>query len=213
MPKKSTVKRGKSVKQPAAKKKPGAGTVYQLKITLLGFKPVIWRRIQVLDCTLDQLHEHVQTAMGWTNSHLHHFRVGKQLYGDPELMQDNFEMMEYEDSTATRLSELAPRSGKRFKFFYEYDFGDSWEHEILIEGVSDPAPGKRYPICVEGQNACPPEDCGGVWGYADLLEKIGNKQHEDYEDMLEWLGGSFDAEAFDPAAATKDMWKGLPGWR
>jgi hypothetical protein len=214
MARKGIVSRGKKVKSKAsAKRQTSASVVYQLKITLLGFKPLIWRRIQVLDCTLDELHEHVQTAMGWTNSHLHHFRIGKQLYGSPELMQDNFEMMEYQDSTSTRLSDLAPQGRKKVSFIYEYDFGDSWEHEIEIEGVSDPAPDKRYPLCLEGENACPPDDCGGVWGYANLLETISNKEHEEYEDMLEWLGGSFDPEAFDPAAATKHMVKGLPDWR
>lgn len=213
MAKKSTVKRGKSVKQPAAMKKPGAEIVYQLKITLLGFKPLIWRRIQVENCTLDKLHEHVQRAMGWTNSHLHHFRIGQQLYGSPDLMQDNFEMMEYEDSTTTRISDILPKNGKRYSFFYEYDFGDSWEHEIRFEKTLSSEPGTRLPCCVEGERACPPDDCGGVWGYADLLEKIGDKQHEEHDEMLEWLGGSFDPEAFDLAAATNAMKTGLSDWR
>jgi len=214
MPRKSSVTPSKKIKPPAKLSKPNfTQAVYQFKITLRDFKPPIWRRIQVQECTLDKLHEHIQTAMGWTNSHLHHFRIDKQFYGDPELMQETFEEMGYQDSTATRLSEILPKDGKRFSFFYEYDFGDSWEHEIRFEWSSEAAPGSRYPLCVEGQRACPPEDCGGVGGYADLLETIGNKKHENYAEMLEWLGGSFDAEAFDPVAATKDMKKGLPDWR
>jgi hypothetical protein len=102
----------------ATKAKP-ADTVYQFKITLLESHPPIWRRIQVQDCTLDKLHEHIQTAMGWTNSHLHHFRIGEQLYGDPDLMQENFEDMEYQDSTATKVSDVLPRTGRRFRFQYE----------------------------------------------------------------------------------------------
>jgi hypothetical protein len=179
----------------------------------MGFKPLIWRRIQVEDCTLDKLHEHVQTAMGWTNSHLHHFRVGKQFYGDPELLQENFEELGYQDSTTIKLTDIVPKDAKQFSFSYEYDFGDSWEHEIVVEGTADPAPAKNYPVCLEGQRACPPDDCGGVWGYADLLQAISDKKHENHDELLEWLGGSFDPEWFDPAAATKAMKKGLPSWR
>jgi hypothetical protein len=105
---------------------PAAERLYQFKITLLDTRPLIWRRIQVKHCTLDKLHEHIQTAMGWTNSHLHHFRIGEQLYGDPLLMAENFEEMEYEDSTTTKLSAILPTSGKRFRFEYQYDFGDGW---------------------------------------------------------------------------------------
>jgi hypothetical protein len=97
---------------------PAPDRLYQFRITLLDTQPAIWRRVQVKDCTLDKLHEHVQTAMGWTNSHLHHFKVGEQLYGDPLLMRENFEEMGYEDSTGTRLSDILPRSGRRFRFEY-----------------------------------------------------------------------------------------------
>ena len=149
--------------------------------------------------------------MGWTNSHLHHFRVGQQLYGDPLLMQENFEEMEYEDSTATTLSDILPKSGGRFRF--EYDFGDGWRHEVLFEGCVRAERDKRYPICLEGARACPPEDVGGVWGYQEFLETITDPEHEDHDGLLEWAGGSFDPEAFDPAAATREMHRGLPDWR
>jgi len=150
--------------------------------------------------------------MGWTNSHLHHFPLGKQLYGDPELMQENFAELGYKDSTAAKLSGIVPQSGKRFKFRYEYDFGDSWEHEIVVEKTIDRAVDQRYPVCLEGARSCPPEDCGGVWGYADLLEAITNPKHESHAELLEWLGGSFDPEAFDPIAATTEMRKASPAW-
>jgi Plasmid pRiA4b ORF-3-like protein len=191
---------------------PARQRVYQFKITLLDSQPPIWRRIQVKDCTLDRLHEHIQTAMGWTNSHLHHFRIGEQLYGDPFLMQENFEDMEYKASTRTKLSDVLPPSGKRFALGYEYDFGDSWEHEVLFEGVVRAERG-HYPLCLEGARACPPEDVGGVWGYADFVAAIQDPENEEHEGLLEWAGGEFDPEAFDAEVATKRMQRGLPNWR
>jgi hypothetical protein len=140
-------------------------------------------------------------------------RVGEQLYGNPELMQENFEEMGYEDSTSTMLSDLVPKTAKRFSFIYKYDFGDGWEHEVLFEGRPPVDPKTKYPLCLEGARACPPDDCGGVWGYADFLEAIQNPKHEQHEDMLELIGGRFDSEDFDAAAATKAMKKGLPDWR
>jgi len=204
----------KKTKLPAkAMKQTAADTVYQFKITLLKSSPPIWRQIQVHDCTLDKLHEHIQTAMGWTNSHLHHFRIGEQLFGDPDLMQENSEELEYRDSTTTRISDILPKTGKGFHFQYEYDFGDSWYHEVLFEGVVQADPKVKYPLCLEGARACPPEDCGGIWSYPDFVEAIQNPDHERHEELLAWVGGSFDPEEFDPANATKAMNKGLPDWR
>ena len=187
--------------------------VYQFKITLMDAEPPIWRRIQVADCTLDKLHEHIQTAMGWTNSHMHHFRIDGRLYGDPMLMEETFEELEYHDSTTTRLSAILPMSGKRLRFEYEYDFGDSWLHEVLFEGRRQAEPGTRYPRCLEGARACPPEDVGGIWGYMDFLAAIADPEHEQHEQMREWIGGKFDPRAFNPAAATRRMRSGLPNWR
>jgi hypothetical protein len=192
---------------------PAAERVFQFKITLLDIQPAIWRRIQVKDCTLDKLHERIQTAMGWTNSHLHDFKIGEQLYGDPMLMQENFEDMEYQDSTTTKISDLLPRINRRFRFQYEYDFGDSWYHEVLFEGVVRADPKVKYPLCLEGARACPPEDCGGIWGYPDFVEAIQNPANERHDELLEWLGGRFDPEEIDAAKATKAMKKGLPDWR
>lgn len=190
-----------------------ANSVYQFKITLQESHPPIWRRIQVQDCTLDKLHEHIQTAMGWTNSHLHHFKIGEQLYGDPDLLQENFEDMEYMDSTTTRISDILPRNSKRFRFQYEYDFGDSWYHEVLFEGVVKADPKAKYPVCLEGARACPPEDCGGIWSYPDFVEAVQNPDNERHKELLEWIGGHFDPVEFDSAKATKAMKKGLPDWR
>jgi Plasmid pRiA4b ORF-3-like protein len=187
--------------------------VYQFKVTLKETTPPIWRRIQVGDCSLDKLHEHIQTAMGWTNSHMNHFRIDETLYGDPLLVQQNFEEMQYRDSTTTMLSDIVPKDGGRFAFEYEYDFGDGWLHEVLFEGRLQADPGAKYPLCLEGARACPPEDVGGVWGYADFLEAIADPEHEEHRELLEWAGGKFDPEAFTPLAATRRMKKGLPDWR
>ena len=135
-------------------KKTKSSSVYQFKITLIRSQPPIWRRIQVQDCTLDKLHEHIQTAMGWTNSHLHHFTIGRKLYGDLDLLEDMG--VEIEDSTTTMLSEILPANGKRFQFTYEYDFGDGWQHEVLFEGSPKPEKGTKFPLCLEGRRACPP---------------------------------------------------------
>jgi hypothetical protein len=201
--------------KPAAKTKKAtpADTLFQFKITLLGAEPPIWRRIQVPDCTLDKLHEYIQTSMGWTNSHLHHFKVGEQLYGDPMLMEETMEEMDYLDSTTTMVSDIIPKSSKKFRFVYEYDFGDSWNHEVLFEGYFAAEAGRKYPLCLEGKRACPPDDCGGVWGYAEFVEAIGDEKHERHGEMMEWSGGRFDPMEFDAAAATKSMKKGVFDWR
>ena len=191
---------------------PVSEQVYQFKITLLGIGPSIWRRIQTEDCTLDRLHEHIQTAMGWTNSHLHQFVINKQLYGDPMLMEDNFEELEYEDSTSVTLTDILPKSGKRFRFRYEYDFGDGWEHEVLFECVLPAEKGVRYPRCVEGERSCPPEDVGGTGGYQEFVTAIANPKHKRHKEFMEW-SGPYDPEKFEAQAATKEMQKGLPDWR
>lgn len=188
--------------------------IYQFKITLLDSKPQIWRRIQLKDCTLDKLHEFIQTAMGWTNSHLHQFTIDEALFGDPMLMEeDDFEAMGFEDSTETLLSELIPKGRKPFAFSYEYDFGDSWNHKIAFEGFPNPEKGVKYPVCLEGARACPPEDVGGVSGYDEFLRAISDPMHEEHEAFLKWAGRAFDPEIFSATAATKRMRQGMPNWR
>lgn len=197
-------------KTPAAKP---PSHVYRFKITLLDVKPPIWRQIEIPDGTIDQLHEHVQTAMGWTNSHLHHFEIGGHRYGDPELLDDGCGEVDVIDSTETLLSELLEKKRKRFRFLYEYDFGDGWGHEIVYEGTQPAEQGVKYPRCVVGARACPPEDVGGPWGYADFLVAIRDPKHESHADLLEWIGGRFDSEQFDADEATKAMRRGVPRWR
>jgi hypothetical protein len=205
------------VHEPRSQSRPkpaeATGEVYQFKITLLETSPPIWRRIHVSDCTLDKLHESIQTAMGWTNSHLHHFRIDGTYYGDPMLVGEDSMDLVYRDSTNTCLSEILLRRDERFDFEYEYDFGDSWQHEVLFEGRLTGEPGKRYPLCLEGARACPPEDVGGVWGYADFMEAIADPENEEHEEYLEWAGGKFDPESFSPIVATRRMGQGLPDWR
>jgi len=199
-------------KSPQRKPTDHANAVYQFKISLLGCKPAIWRRIQMQDCTLDKLHEHIQTAMGWTNSHLHQFEIKGKRYGDPELLDDGFDDFDCIDSTTMMLSEIVPKTGKRFAFRYEYDFGDGWEHEVLFEGCPPLEKGRKYPLCLEGERACPPEDVGGVWGYTEFLEALADPKHERHDDFVEWVG-EFDPEKFEAKQATKAMKKGLPDWR
>ena len=192
---------------------PAKDRLYQFRITLKYISPPIWRRIQTRDCTLDKLHERIQNALGWTNSHLHDFRIDKKLYGDPWLMGEDFEPLGYINSRVTTLSKVVPTSGERFHFQYCYDFGDEWLHDVLFEGCLRATPGQKYPLCVEGERACPPEDVGGAAGYRGFLKAIANPRHDEHDENLIWVGGSFDPEHFDPEKATKRMLRGLPDWR
>ncbi len=187
--------------------------LYQFKITLLDIDPVIWRRIQMKDGSVDKLHECIQTAMGWTNSHLHRFEIQGIVCGDPELLCDDPECFVGTNSRETMVSDIVPQSGARFQFSYEYDFGDRWRHEVLFEGCLPADQGVRYPLCLEGERACPPEDVGGVSGYEEFLEVIADASHPEHEEWMTWAGGDFDPTRFDPKATTKDMLRGLPDWR
>ena len=177
--------------------------IYQIKVTLKHSKPPIWRRIQVRgDTRLDKLHDILQAVMGWWNAHLHQFIVGGNYYGEPNPDDEDWGL-ELLDETKVRLYQLA--AGEKFKFVYEYDFGDSWEHLLLVEKLLPPEKGVSYPCCLKGKRACPPEDVGGVWGYEGFLEAIKDPDHADHEDMLEWVGGDFDPEEFDLAAVNEAL--------
>ena len=165
--------------------------IYQIKVTLKHSRPPIWRRLQVpADTKLGKLHDILQAAMGWTDSHLHAFRVGDTLHGvpDPEFPDET------KSERSARLDRIATEGDT---IIYEYDFGDSWGHELWIEKILPAEKGKRYPLCLTGSRACPPEDCGGVFGYARLLEVLTDPKHEEHDETLEWLGEDFDPEAFD----------------
>ncbi len=182
---------------PTAKRGAGAspraprsnGPIYQLKITLRDIRPPIWRRVLVPDCSLEELHEITQAAMGWENYHLYDFRVEGTRYTDPRGMDE----LEMKDASRARLSTLVK---EKSRFTYTYDFGDDWHHEILVEKILTADSSRAVPSCVDGKRACPPEDCGGPWGYGDFVEAIGDPGNERHEELREWAG-DFDAEAFD----------------
>ncbi len=170
--------------------------ILELEITLQDTKPKIWRRVLVPDSlNFRELHYVIQFAMGWTNSHLHQFIVGRHDRNIGMPFDDGFDDAEMEDGRNVIIRELlnAPKD----KIKYEYDFGDGWEHLLEVKKVHEPEPGQTYPRLIGGAMACPPEDCGGVWGYAEIVEAMKKKSTKRYEELLEWLGGEFDAEEFD----------------
>jgi hypothetical protein len=167
-------------------------SIYQLKVTLRDSDPPIWRRIQVPDTILlPHLHGVLQLAMGWTNSHLHSFQVGKRIFAEPS-PDDEFPIIDYR---SVRLNQIAPAVADCL--LYLYDFGDSWEHDIVVEEILPAEKGTRQLCCLDGQLACPPEDVGGVWGYADFVKAILNPRHPEHAEMLAWVGGAFDPDKFD----------------
>jgi hypothetical protein len=176
---------------------PDEGLIYQIKVALKGSKPPIWRRLLVpSDVALDKLHVIIQEAMGWYDAHLHQFIVGGDThYGEPHSDYFGFQML---DERRYRLNQIAP--GEQSKFVYEYDFGDGWEHVVLVEKVLPWDPEQTYPVCIKGRRACPPEDVGGIWMYNFHIESMRNPEHPDYpgvSEFLEWLGEDFDPEEFD----------------
>jgi hypothetical protein len=179
------------------------GTIFQLKITLKGSDPPIWRRFQVPDLTLGELHDVLQVVMGWEDSHLHQFIIRGTSYGprDPDDMDWDMETEDEEDILISQVTKM----GRKVRFTYEYDFGDYWQHEVVLERTLEPEPRVKYPRCVGGERACPPEDVGGVWGYAEFLEAIADPKHESHRDMKEWIGGRFDAEKFSVHAVNKEL--------
>lgn len=176
--------------------------IYQIKVFLNRIRPMIWRRILVSgDTTLSDLHDILQMVMGWENDHLHEFKIDGKIYDhsdDWEFIDLGWEDSLWDDSLSEHkftLSQLITREGQRFT--YTYDFGDRWEHTLLVEKILPPQEGFRYPVCLKGARACPPEDIGGVWGYQYFLEAIRDPNHVDHEHYLEWYGGDFDPEAFN----------------
>lgn len=168
--------------------------ILQLKITLKYIRPPIWRRIQVRrDVTLAALHRVLQIAMGWYDSHSHQFRTGKTYYGTPDI--DALCELNIKDDSKTQIGRVLTKPKQ--KLIYEYDFGDGWEHEIVLEKVLTPDPAVAYPRCLAGARACPPEDCGGAGGYANFLAAIRDPDHKEHDEYLDWIGGEFDPEAFD----------------
>ncbi len=174
------------------------GTAYQLKITLLDTKPPVWRRILVDPATtLDELHDYIQAAMGWWNCHLYEFTIARSRYGVPDPDWDIGLPMQHAHRFA--LSKLAA-VGDSFR--YTYDFGDGWEHKVTVEKSVARTAAMTVPACVGGRRACPPEDCGGPWGYRELLSIVGDPSHPEHAERMAWLDGwewdVSDPDAFDP---------------
>jgi hypothetical protein len=168
--------------------------IYQLKITLSYIKPPVWRRVLVPgDTTLEELHHILLTIMGWDGYHLHEFSISGTSYGSRE--QDTWGELDFEDEADFTLAQVLP--AEKLKGSYTYDFGDDWRHEILVEKILPRDETMRYPLCVTGKRACPPEDIGGPPGYQFFLEAIHDPANEEHERYLEWIGGAFDPEAFD----------------
>jgi len=181
-------------------KQPANVYVYQMKVKLEDISPPIWRRIQVTNnTTLGKLHRILQIIMGWSDYHLHEFIIDGVSYGVP----DKDGIFEGKNERNVRLSQIV--SEEKTKFVYIYDFGDYWQHKILIEKILPLEPDMQYPICIKGKRTCPPEDCGGAGGYDDFLETIQDPDHPKHDEMLEWAGGSFDPEAFDIAEINREL--------
>jgi hypothetical protein len=172
---------------------------YQIKVTLMNIRPPIWRRLLVnSDIKLDSFHSILQDAMGWANCHLHQFQQADVLYGMASEQEDLMDFgMQAKQEGQYRLSNLLKR--EKDSFFYEYDFGDSWRHKIVLEKILPLDKDAPTAKCIKGKRACPPEDCGGPWGYQALLQTLSDPSHEDFDEVHEWIGEEFDPERFDLA--------------
>jgi Plasmid pRiA4b ORF-3-like protein len=178
-----------------------APRIYELNIVLEDIEPAIWRRILVpTTITLPKLHDVLQSAMGWTNSHLHFFAVGNRRYtvDDGELEQS--EML---DESKHTLEGLLGSSLNEFE--YVYDFGDNWRHHIVVKRIAKPQPDWFYPLCIAGARATPPEDVGGTGGYDEFLLAINDPDDDEHDSMLVWAGGVFDPEGFDVNAINRAL--------
>ncbi|MBN1311502.1 MAG: plasmid pRiA4b ORF-3 family protein [Anaerolineae bacterium] len=201
--------------------------IYQLKVTLAGSKPPVWRRLAIPgDSTMEEVHAIIQASFDWENAHLHQFILGderdgiiishpnfglgsgrtrtskavEKIVSDLGFDEDFLSLDELWDEgvldeSIVFLEDIVSREGARL--VYEYDLGDRWEHEILVEKIFDPEPGVEYPVCIDGALSGPPEDCGGIPGYADLLEALKDSKREDHAEALDWVGDDFDPEEFD----------------
>jgi hypothetical protein len=176
--------------------------MYQFRVILQGTQPMVWRRILVPGTySFWDLHVAIQDAMGWLDCHLHLFRLRNPGTGEVDQIgipiDDPFDDMEpclpgWEVAMARYFRGPGDRAD------YEYDFGDGWRHEVVLEVISDRLPSAQYPICLDGARACPPEDCGGTHGYKELLVVLCDPTHEEYPSTLQWVGAGYDPAAFDP---------------
>jgi Plasmid pRiA4b ORF-3-like protein len=178
--------------------------VYQIKVTLRGSEPLIWRRIQVKsDTSLAKFHKILQRVMGWEDAHLHRFVIEGEYYGTPE--EDERGSRATRDERKYSLHAVVPPEGSHF--VYDYDFGDNWQHVLALEKTLAPRAGVVYPMCVAGACACPPEDVGGIGRYHNFLEALANPTHPEHDEFKDWIGGVFDPEAFDLTAINRKLHK------
>lgn len=166
-------------------------TTYQIKVSIEGSTPEIWRRLSLPgDTPLDVLHRVIQVAFGWENSHLHQFEARGRRYTNTSFGDSGGAL----DERRSTLAAVAPLAGSRLR--YTYDFGDDWAHDVVVEAV-DPAEPEPRVVCLDGERAGPPEDSGGIFGYLNMLEALGDSRHPDHDDQLEWVGEDFDPETVD----------------
>lgn len=164
-----------------------------IRIAIDNIKPEIWRRFVIRDSiNLHNLHEIIQDVMGWTNTHLYSFVIKGKEYTDEETVEESGKG---KDAEVISVGSLKFKKGDKLK--YIYDFGDDWIHTLSVEAVTKPDPSIEYPWCLDGARSCPPEDCGGIYGYEDLLDILSNPNHEEHESMKEWVGPYFAPEHFD----------------
>jgi hypothetical protein len=175
--------------------------IVTLKITLLGAKPPIWRRLEVPGpCHLGDVHRTLNAAMGWLDYHLHEFEIGDRSYGVPDvdLFPDEDTMLPEENIV---LGDLARAGVKRFGYWY--DFGDDWRHNVVIEKTGPAEDGVFYPRCIAGRRAGPPEDCGGLGGFADFKQAMADPRHPEHRELKTWYGGDFDPGHFSAEEVSK----------
>lgn len=170
--------------------------IFQLKVSLSDVSPPVWRRVLVPGgYTLDRVHRVIQHAMGWHDCHLHSFDIDGFQYGEPDPDGE----LALRDELDVRLDDVAVKGSR---FLYTYDFGDWWEHDVTVEDIFGAEPDERYPLCLDGDRACPPEDVGGAFGYRTFLAALADPTHPDYEQMRSWTVRPFDPADFDPDRAT-----------
>jgi hypothetical protein len=190
-----------------AARKRTALKIYELYVELEDIEPLIWRRLLVpATIRLPELHDLLQLAMGWTNSHLHSFTIGKKTFGMADV--DDFEELNMLDEKKQTLEATLGEDIR--EFLYEYDFGDSWHHRIAAKPLARPNPDWHYPLCTGGARAAPPDDVGGSPGYEQFLAAIKDPKHEEHDSLLVWIGGAFDPEGFDLNAINRTLRFGYP---
>ncbi len=181
--------------------------VYQLNVALEDSRPLIWRRVQVLsEVTLPKLHRTLQTVMGWEDYHLHEFRIDGTAYAEPD-PEDHHYGREVADERRVRLASVLPAVGASFE--YTYDFGNNWQHDILLEAILPVKPRKQYPVCLAGARSAPPEDVGGIGGYERYLEALFDPTHEDHRNLVAWRG-RFDPDYFPITGVNRRLREEFP---